>query len=117
MGDRTETGGGASVGGDANSGRDVVGRDRIENNYYDQPQPLKLPANHPFNQYTLTDMIAAMVGNPLTGEPGLVARLGALEKEIADMRRSQSPRWFQLLAVAMAVVLIVLLLLVLMRMR
>lgn len=111
------TGGGASVGGDANSGRDVVGRDHVENNYYEQPQPLKLPANHPFNQYTFTDMIAAMVGNPLTGEPGLVARLGALEKEIAEMRRNQYPRWFQILALVMAFVLIVLLLLVLIRMR
>lgn len=112
------TGGGASVGGDANAGRDVVGRDYVENNYYEQtPKPLKLPADHPLRQYTLTDVIAALIGNELTGEPGLVVRLGMLEKEIAEMRRNQYPRWFQVLIVALAITLIVLLLLVLIKVR
>lgn len=97
------TGGGAHVGADANAGRDVVGRDLIENNYYELPP--KLPADHPYKKYTLADVVAVLIGNDLTGDPGLVRRVIDIEKELATLReerRSRKITWFE---VSMLVVL------------
>lgn len=83
--DAIETGGGASVQGDVNTGGgDLIARDLIENNYYPPP---KLPADHQYRKYTLADVIALLIGNDLTGDPGLVKRVIEIEKEMATLRQ------------------------------
>ena len=110
-----------------------------------QPVPQPLPPSHPFKQLSLADVFAALLDNPLTGEPGLVTRIVLMESKLSEMqakqkelgesqiasqierhvlinefddfKRNQYPRWFQWLVVVLAVVLIVLLLLVLIKVR
>lgn len=144
--DAIETGGGAHVGGDANSGRDVVGRDHIENNYYEPPPPPgKYPPEHPLRQYTLTDVVAALIGDPLTNRPGLVAQIAQVEAKLADMqtkqdelgenqtaaqierhvlleevdgiRHVQDPYWYKILALSMAMTMIILLIVLILKVR
>lgn len=113
MGD-VNTGGGASVGGDANSGRDIVGRDLIENNYYESPPP-KLPPDHQYRKYTLADAFAILIGNDLTGDPGLVRRMIAIEQEIATLRqeiKENQEKPVTLTQVVSAVVAVVLLIII-----
>lgn len=93
------TSGGAAIQGDVNAKRDVVGRDLIENNYYDSLPP-KLPADHPYRKYTLADVVAVLIGNDLTGDPGLVRRVIEIEKEMAiirEERRSRKITWFEVI--------------------
>lgn len=134
----TNTGGGDSVGHDKREsvsgdsiGHDKIGGDALRTEiggdatnviigknisaHYEQPQPL--PASHPYRQYALADVVAALIGDPLTGAPGLVADVALLRREMEKMRRNQYPRGFQILMVALAVTLIVLLVLVLMRLH
>lgn len=121
----TNTGGGDSVGHDKMGGDQIhaeIGADAANviigkniSAHYEQPQPL--PASHPYRQYALADVVAALIGDPLAGTPGLVADVAELRRELEDLRRNQYPRWFQVLMIALAIVLIALLLLVLMRVR
>jgi len=83
-----------------------VGRDLIENNYYESPPP-KLPPDHPYKKYTLADVVAVLIGNDLTGDPGLVRRVIEIEKEMAiirEERRRAPPTWYN---IAMLVVLFI----------
>lgn len=114
----------ADVGGDID-GENIIGSKGVQ---YDSPRnattvnveippPVKAPLNHPVRQYTLADVVIALIGDPLTGTPGLVSEIKNLEQQISDVKRAQYPRWFQALIIVMATVLIVLLSLLLFELR
>lgn len=53
------------------------------------PPPGHFPPNHPVREYTLADVVVALIGNPMTGEPGLVSQLTAVVIQLGVMNKAQ----------------------------
>lgn len=103
------------------------------------PPPLgHLAYDHPVRQYTLADVIVALIGNPMTGEPGLVSQLQAmvsameimntaqadahrermkLADDIKALKNNKYTKVFQILVLAIAAILLVSFVILLLRPR
>ena len=140
MAEEVKTGGGAAVGGNVETGGGrFIGHDseRANVNVSVVPPPSYYAPEHP-SQYGVPDLVAALLGNPLKGELGLIAKMTKIEdaillmqeyqcqaaterrqllEDIEQLRRTQYPRWLQILMIVLATVMIVLLILFLFEMR
>lgn len=131
------TGGGASVDGDVRTnGGDFAGRDfeqgkLLQNIVFSPPPPGDYPSDHPLRQYKLADVVAALIGDPMTGRKGLIEEVGAIKtsvdlahnerldliRRIERLENTQYPLWFQMLMIVLAVALFVMLAFFLFEMR
>lgn len=56
-------------------------------NYQPPPPPGRYAPDHPARQYSLADVVVALIGDPMTEKPGLIAQVKAIERRLSTVEQ------------------------------
>lgn len=54
---------------------------------YQPPPPGRYAHDHPARQYSLADVVVALIGDPMTEKPGLIAQVKAIDRRLSTVEQ------------------------------